>query len=176
MAEKDNGQKSNGAERGERKNIENARERVKKSAVTTWVWMGVTLVALVVVVIAILQVNQLEAIDEKYFVEDDTKIVVSMDAETAAFENSEWEAPMTRVVYYVGADGKIENVRVFYEYDTEVEAREAMRHIELGDFAIQKKLNGRYIILQAKPEQYEGATADEVRKNMQGIQEIQGNE
>ena len=148
------------------------KRRVRRSDKIRWGWMGFAFLALVVVVIAIVQVNQLEPIDSSYFVSDDSKIVASMDAEMAAFENSEWEAPMTYVVYYVGADGKIENVRVFYEYNTEAEAREAMRYVGLGDFATQKKLNGRYIILQAKASQYEGTTADEIRENIRGLESV----
>lgn len=116
-----------------------------------------TFVALVIVVVAIVKLNgRAEEIPE--FKTDETKIVMTMNAEMATFEESEYEPKLTHIVYFHDGE-KITNVKVYYEYETEDEAREALDKITM-DYYSGKKLEGKYIVLQAKRDEYDGLTVE----------------
>lgn len=136
-------------------------------------WVCAAIVALVCVIVAIVNINQVEPIDDDYFTDSDTKIVATMDADTAGYDDTDWEPPITRIVYYVDGEGKIENMRIFYEYEDEETAREAIKNVDGSRFAVGKKLNGRYIIFQAKDSQYKGLTADELKRNLESMRDAE---
>ena len=121
---------------------ENAR-KAKPFDYKTTIWIGLFLVAFVIVVMAILKFNQNESFDSSYFHDADGKIVLSMSREMSALDDSEWESDVTHVVYYYEGD-KIITARAFYEYATEAEAEEAYKHLNLGEFADSKKINGKF--------------------------------
>lgn len=126
---------------------------------------------LIVVVVVILNLNRYEEIGEGFFDDNERQIVATMNAETAGFEESEWEAPVTRVIYYLDGGNKPTNVRVFYEYDSDEAAREAFSHVSLGDFATSKKLNGRYIIFQAKSAFYKDVMVENLRDEIKTLRD-----
>jgi len=134
----------------------------------TLIWMVAAFAGLLVIVGLILFFSRQEPIPDDYFVTDDKKIVLSLDKEIASFENGEFEPEFTRIVYYRDGD-KISNVKVYYEYETEEEAREAYDKISIEEFATAKRLNGRYIVLQARGDTFEGLTVDEVQRQVESF-------
>lgn len=137
----------------------------------TTIWVGLLLVALIVVVMMILKFNQNEKIDSSYFHDDDKKIVLTMDRDNATLDDSEFEPEITHVVYYYEGD-KIVSARAFYEYDTEAEAEEANKNLELGEFADSKKINGRFVVFDINNSQYQNLTVTELRKNIELLKQI----
>lgn len=137
----------------------------------TTIWVGLAVVALLLVIMAILKFNQNEKIDSSYFHDADGKIVLTMDEDVAELDNSEWEPPITHIVYYHDGD-KITSVRAFYEYKTEADAEEANKHLELGDFADGKKMSGRFIVFDVKKSQYDGMTVTELEENRELLKQI----
>lgn len=137
----------------------------------TWIWVLLAVAALIVVVIAIIQFSQNEKFDSSYFHDDDKKIVLTMDAETAELDDSEWEPEITHVVYYYNGD-KIINARVFYEYENEADAEEANKNLTLGEFATGKKISGRFVVFDVNPAQYDSLTVEQLRENVELLKEI----
>ena len=137
----------------------------------TTIWVGLALVALIIVIMMILKFNQNETIDSSYFHDADGKIVLSMDKEMSALDDSEWEADVTHVVYYYDGN-KIIAARAFYEYATEAEAEEANKHLSLGEFADGKKINGRFIVFDINKSQYEDMTVEDLKESRELLKEI----
>lgn len=130
--------------------------------------MGVMLIALIVVIVALS--NRMEPIDNDYFVSDDSKLVMSLNRAMANYETSDYEPEVTRIVYYLDGD-KVSNVRVFFDYGSEAEAREANDNITMDgkNWATGRKLNGKYIIFDTKSEQKDGLTKEKVEENIESM-------
>lgn len=137
----------------------------------TTIWVGLALVGLIIVVMLILQFNQNEKIDSSYFHDDDKKIVLSMDKEMSALDNSRWESDVTHMVYYHDGN-KITSARAFYEYATEAEAEEAYKHLELGAYSTSKKINGRFVVFDVNKSQYENMTVEDLEASRDLLKEI----
>ncbi|MBQ9018524.1 hypothetical protein IJ117_02110 [Candidatus Saccharibacteria bacterium] len=105
-------------------------------------------------------------IEEGFFQSDDSKTVVKLDKFTAAFDESEYEPDTTYVVYYHDGEN-VNKMQVFFVYDTNEEARAANDGIEMSDkdWALTKKVNGRYVIFDAVRARYDGLTKDVVQEN-----------
>lgn len=118
------------------------------------------LALLVVIVTIIVLNNQEEVIPE--FKTNDMQIVMTMDEDMASYEESDFEPEITHIVYLHDGD-KITNVKAYYEYRTEEEAKEAFNKLSM-DYYSGKKLAGKYIVLQAKKDKFSGLTVEEVEK------------
>ena len=134
----------------------------------------VGVVALIVVVIAaVLASGTFESIDENYFVSDGGKLVMSLTKDQSNYEMSEYEPGLTHVVYYYGGNS-INNMRIFYEYDNEEEAREANEHISMDDkdWATGRKLHGKYIIFEVPKKRWENLSLDYIRGVVENMNEL----
>ena len=148
-----------------------AKSAAKPFDYKTTIWVGLALVALIIVIMMILKFNQNEKIDSSYFHDEEGKMVLSMDKEISALDDSEWEADVTHVVYYYEGD-KIIAARAFYEYATEAEAEEAYKHLDLGNYANGKKINGRFIVFDVNKAQYENMTVEDLKVSRELLKEI----
>ncbi|MBQ2695213.1 hypothetical protein IJG04_01055 [Candidatus Saccharibacteria bacterium] len=130
-------------------------------------------VAVIVLVVAVVLalVNMAPKIEDGYFVSDDSKLVVSMDKKMASFVEGEYEPDYTRIVYYYNGNN-ITGAKIFFEYEDEESAKLANENISVGelDWAIDKTLNGKYIVLQVKSSEYNGMTTEEVRSNIRQME------
>lgn len=147
------------------------KRRARKMDFKTWIMMGVSAVALALVIVAILNFARNEKFDSSYFHNDEKKIVLTMDKEIAALDNSIYEPYITHVVYYRDGD-RITGVRAFYEYISDEEARKAYPNLSLGDFANNKKISGRFVVFQVKEAQYKDVTVETLEENIKLLNEI----
>lgn len=137
----------------------------------TWILVCFAIIALIIVTVVILNFMLNEKIDSCYFHDGNSKIVSTMDKDSAALEDSIYEPNITHVVYY--HDGtNITGAKAFYEYKDEEEAKEAYPHLGLGDFADNKKLNGRFVVFQVKKDLYDGLTVDKVKHSQELLKQI----
>lgn len=157
------------ATRARKKNIKKKIE--KPFDYKTTIWVGLALVALMIVIMAILQFNQNEKIDSSYFHDANGKIVLTMNREMSALDDSDWESDVTHVVYYYEGD-KIVAARAFYEYATEAEAEEAYKHLELGSYSNSKKINGKFVIFDIDKSQYENMTLEDLKESRELLKQI----
>lgn len=133
--------------------------------------VAVAIVAIVVGVIVSQEVN----LDENYFKSDDTKLVMSLNKATAAFEEGEYEPEVTHLVYYYNGDS-ITGARVYFEYADEEDAKEANNNINMKnkDWTNVKKQNGKYIIFEVLKSKYDGLTTEMVRQNIESMRAAGG--
>lgn len=145
--------------------------KLPKFDVKTWAFVSVAVVAFMLVVAAIVNFGQTEKIESDYFHDSDGKIVLTMNKEMAALDNSEYEPFITHVVYYYNGNN-ITEVKAFFEYPDENTARQAYENLGLGDFADSKRLNGRFVEFQVKRAQYDGVSLDELKSDIETMKEI----
>lgn len=126
--------------------------------------VGVVILIMVCIVAVFASADNLDTIDDSYFVSDDRKIVLTMGAEISSLEEGEYEPSIIHVVYYCSGD-KIVDAKVFFEYDEVAEAQEAFDNIDVDDktWAVNKKLSRDYVIFEADKSQYEGLMAKQIR-------------
>ncbi|MDO4612357.1 MAG: hypothetical protein Q4B29_02785 [Candidatus Saccharibacteria bacterium] len=144
------------------------REQQVKINFKSIIWGLGAILLLVVVIVLIIFLNQPEKISDDYFVTDDTKIVMSFGEESMLIEDNEYEPGTTRWVYLHDGE-KITDMKLYYEYENEAEAREAFDKVR-NDFSTSKKLNGKYIVFDVKEETYEGATIENITKQAEDMQ------
>lgn len=154
-----------------KKTVDKTARKARKFNYKTWTLVGVAAIALVVVIVAIVQFGRTEKIESEYFRNSNDKIVITMDKEMAALDDSEYEPYITHVVYYYEND-KITDLKAFYEYPDEKTAREAYENLGLGEFADGKRLNGRFVVFQVKRAQYDGVSVEELRQDIEAMKEI----
>ena len=88
-----------------------------------------------------MNLQAINRLNSSYFKSDGMKLVLSMNKDIASFDDSDYEADITHVVYYYTGN-TINNVRVFFAYDTKNEARTAYNNISMDGkhWALKKKL------------------------------------
>ena len=152
---------------------EAAKNRGKRAVRSRWARLTVPLtigaiVLVILIAVGAIILNRQEPVPDGYFVSDDTKLVMGVPAGISALEsNKEYAPEMNYLVYYYDGN-KITNARIYFEYDDDAEAKEANDHITLENkpWAASKRLNGRYIVFEAKPDQYRDLTTERVRENI----------
>ncbi|MBQ6486852.1 hypothetical protein IJI89_00275 [Candidatus Saccharibacteria bacterium] len=127
---------------------------------------GVFLLVAVMVGIG-MNLQAINKLDNSYFKSDAMKLVLSMDRDIASFEDGEYEPDITHVVYYYTGN-TINNVRIFFAYDTKVEAKTAYNNISMEDknWALKKKLHGKYVVFELDSSQYNQLTTEMVKEGI----------
>lgn len=137
----------------------------------TWILMALATVAFIIVVIIIVIMNRPEKIDSSYFHDDNSKIVITMSGDMSALDDSPYESGVVHVVYYYNGD-KIINARAFYEYPDEEMAKIAMEKLQVGEYATNKKMSGKFVIFDLNKTQYEDLTVSELKENIELLKAI----
>ena len=129
--------------------------------------VGIVVLAVVVMVGLGVTMGSMERIDDSYFVSDGTKLVLSMDREVASYEEGDFEPELTHLVYYYRGN-TVNDVKIFYQYENKEMAAEADRRLSLDerDWAVKKKLNGKYLIFDLASSQYDKMTTNEVKESI----------
>lgn len=143
----------------------------KKFDFKTWFLVGCSVIALTIVIVAFILLNQTENVDSSFFHDDDTKVVLTMSKKVAALDDSEWEPDITHVVYF--HDGqKISSSKAYYEYKNEEQAKEAFDNLSLGEFATGKKRSGRFVIFTVKSDLFAELTLDALLDRREKLKDI----
>ena len=98
-----------------------------------------------------------------------------MNKDVASFEEGEYEPDLTHIVYYYSGD-KINNVRIYFAYDSRSDAKYANKKIDMSDkpWAAKKRQLSRYVVFDLTPDQYEGLTTNEVKDSIVGMRAAGG--
>lgn len=143
----------------------------KKNIIIT----AAVVVAAVVAIVVGIVVSREPALDDSFFVSDETKLVMSLNDDIAALEEGPYEPPVTHLVYYYDGD-RVTNLKIYFAYDNEMEAETAFNNINMKgkDFATTKRRNGKYIIFDAVKARYEGMTVEQVQRNINAMRAAGG--
>ena len=131
--------------------------------------MIIGIVVLLVFVMAGIGMNlkSMNSIDDSYFKSEGNKLVLSMNKDIASFDDSAYEPDVTHIVYYYSGN-TINNVRIFFAYDSKSEAKTAYKNISMEgkDWALKKKLQGKYVVFELGSSQYDKLTTEEVKEEI----------
>ena len=146
------------------------RSRRAKQRRNRIVGVVVAVAVLLLAVVLALTLGGSRPVDEAIFESGDNRLVISMSADMASFEDGEYEPEVTRIIYY--HNGKnITKMEIYFEYQTEDEAKEAYGNVSLEgkDWATGKNLNGRFIIFDVASGQYGGLTVEQMEGTIENM-------
>ena len=108
------------------------------------------------------------AIDDEFFVSDNTKTTISISptGSNASFSHQ------TRVVYDYDGENVV-GMKTYFEYKDEESAKKAYESLKDQPEFKGAELNGKYIIVTADESQYKGLTASDVEQQAAAIQAYQ---
>lgn len=129
----------------------------------------VALVALVALVVFIKHRQPL-VLDDKYFVSDGSKLVLSNDSDGTI--NYADARKQYTVFFYSGQ--KIKGMKVFYEYDSTdsaTTAKEKNAEIFKDEEIKSVEVKGKYIVVTSAPKAYTALTVDNIKNIIKRIEE-----
>ena len=137
----------------------------------------------VAAIIAIVVVNLNSGISESYFVSDDTKYVLTLDAGQLSFEDEEQEInPVKAHFVYNYSGDEITGLTAYYEfadaetakkaldlYNKELKEAEESEKSEGDDMVGYKdaSVKGKYLVLTANESQYKDITVSDVKQQIE---------
>ncbi len=126
---------------------------------------GITFAVVALIILLIVLVARPTEYNDDYFVSDDAKLVVAVEKEIAAYDDSEYEPDVTYVLYYYSGND-VTSMKVFFRYDDEEAAKEANDNITMDgkDWATNKLQNGKYVVFDVAKDSYDGLTVSYIRK------------
>lgn len=131
-------------------------------------------VAVIAIVVGIVLANNHPALNDDYFVSDDTKYVISMDGDEITADD-EYSPVKTHMVYFYSGD-EITGLKMYYEFADEATAKAAYEtyRAELPDEYTDIAVDGKYLILTADASQYEGTSADDIKQTVEFLNTLNG--
>ena len=148
--------------------MERRRQAKRRQKMIIGVVIAVAVVLLAVVIA--LTLSSKGEVNSSIFEPADDRLVISMGADVASFENGEYEPKVTRIIYY--HNGKeITKAEIYFEYETEDEAKKANENIALAgkDWATGKSLRGRFIVFDVASEQYNGLSVGQMKQTIEDM-------
>ena len=138
--------------------------------------IGICVAALVIIaiIIAIVLINKNQTINDAYFKSDDTKYVLTLDADDYDSDEDQEHAPLkTHTVYYYKGN-EITDLKTYLEYTDNDAAKAALDYVTTNESDNYKEItvNGKYLILTSNDVAYEGVTADEVKQQIEFIESL----
>lgn len=133
--------------------------------------IGICVAAVVVVAIVLIVVFAVRGggISDSYFVSDDTKYVLTVESDDMALsEDEESYAPIrTHMVYEYSGD-EITGLKSYFEYADANAAKAAYDQMAAAGESLEgAELNGKYIVVTAGEDEYEGMTASDVKQQIE---------
>ncbi len=146
-------------------------EKAKKDSKNLIAWIcAVVAVVAIVIVAAILATRSGAPLDESYFESDDSKYVLTVEADDMLTEGEEYIPVRSHLVYYYSGDA-ITDLKNYYLFDDEETAKLAYEYYKenLSDEYKDISLSGKYIIFTEKEAEYEGITANDIKQQLELI-------
>ncbi|MBR3172886.1 hypothetical protein IKF21_03220 [Candidatus Saccharibacteria bacterium] len=150
-----------------------ANKSKKKDNKNVVVGVVVAIVVVVVVVVAVVLAVRGNGLNDAYFKSDDTKYVLTIDNPTTGeSETNSLEPVKTHIVYTYSGD-QITGMKTYGEFkdtDTAKKAFDAIK--ESGEDMTNYTVEGKYIIITATADQYEGMTANDVKAQIEFMESL----
>ena len=116
-----------------------------------------------------------ETLNDQYFVSDGSKIVLNLEGDeiTPLGDEVEYSPEKAHIVYYYTGN-KITGAKIFYEYIDNEQAKGAYEKADLTDkeWAIDKSLDGKFVILQYDRNLLDGYTVDQIRESVESVENV----
>ena len=133
---------------------------------------AIAAVVIIAVIVIVLIMNKgkggLGGINDSYFVSDDTKYVLNLDADDIYVENTEY-APLKSHLVYTYSDDAITGLKAYYEYSDNSSAEAAYNFYQENNDNTYKEvaLDGKYLILTANEDEYQNLSPSDVKQQIE---------
>ncbi len=142
----------------------------KSKNLIMWICAIVAIIAVVVVAI-ILGTRSSVTLNDSYFESDDTKYVITVDAENMLTEGEEYVPVKSHLVYFYSGND-ITSFKTYNEYANADTAQKAYEYYKNADFSSRYEnieVDGKYLILTNDKSDYEGTTANDIKQQIELI-------
>ena len=147
--------------------------KAKKNNKNLIIGICAAVVVVVVIIVAIVLAGSGNKLNDQFFVSDNTKYVLTMDAEDMGMDGEEYSPSKVHIVYFYSGD-EVTDLKSYYEYADEASAKSAFEAFkELGDDESNYTVEGKYIILTADKEEYEDLTASDVKQQIEFMNSLE---
>lgn len=121
-----------------------------------------------VIVWVVVSILNKPAIDEDFFVSDDTKTTIDISAIGSSTSDHK-----TRTVYEYDDDGNVISMKTYFEYTDADVAKNAYELLKNQPEFKNSELKDKYIIITSDESQYKGLTASDIRQQADAIRAYQ---
>ena len=131
-------------------------------------------VVVVIIVVAVLLATNGNKLNDSYFQSDDTKYVLTVESELTGDEEEDVYTPVKTHIVYTYSGDEVTGMKTYGECADASSAQKAFDAIkESGEDMTNYALDGKYIIVTATPDQYEGMTASDVKSQIEFYESLQ---
>ena len=143
----------------------NSQKNNKKLIIGICSIVAVVAIIAVIVIIITMRGGFGPAINDNYFVTDNSKYVITLDEKQT---DEDINAEKTHIVYNYSGNN-ITSVKYYYEFTDDATAKNSYNSIKdsIGELYKSIELNGKYIILTLNEADFEGMTTDDVKQQIE---------
>ena len=129
-------------------------------------------VVVVIIIVAVLVATNANKLNDSYFVSDGSKYVLTLESDEALIAEDDSQPVKTHIVYTYSGD-EITGAKTYEEYKDAASAQKAYdAYKEAGEDMSNVAVDGKYLIITATPDQYEGVTATDVKQQIEFIESL----
>ena len=134
------------------------------------------LVVVIIIVAVVLATGGGNKLNDDYFVSDDTKYVLTIESDDIDYEDSEAAyIPLKTHLVYTYSGDEITGLKTYAEYADAAAAKAAFEAMkEAGEDVTGVTIDGKYLIMTATEDQYEGMTASDVKQQIEFMEMMKG--
>jgi len=141
----------------------------KKKGLIAGICIAVVVIA--VAIIAVVVVNLNKGLNDSYFVSDGTKYVLTIDTDETLLTD-ESQPIKTHLVYTYSGD-EITGLKTYSVYkDSEAAQKAYKTFAEMGENMTNFTVDGKYLIMTATADQYNGITASDVKAQIEYFESL----
>ena len=138
---------------------------------------AVVVVVVVVIAAVALATSGGNKLNDNYFVSDDTKYVLTIESDESALNEDDEAAvymPIRTHLVYTYEGDTVTGLKSYSEYADAAAAQKAYDYmVEIGEDLNDAVVEGKYIVMTAPAEQYEGLTASDVKQQIEFMEALQ---
>lgn len=123
-------------------------------------------IAVIAIMAILLNMFRQPIVNDEYFVSDDTKEVVSLNA------SGNSSSSRTFIVYSYSGE-EVTGLKTYFEYEDEESAKAALQLLKDQPEFKNAELEGKYIVVTADESQFKGLTASDVKQQNEALKKFQ---
>lgn len=138
---------------------------------TIGISIAVAVIALIIIIV--IATAGKGGLSDSYFVSDNTKYVLTLDGDEIASDDGETAPTKGYIVYFYEGDN-VTDMKAYYKFETAEDAEKMQKYYQEHGAENYKSVtrDGQYVILTAKPSEYEGLTTSDIKEQIEFLEEL----
>ena len=150
-----------------------ANKKAKQDNKNVIIGICCAVVVIVVVIVAIVMATRGSQLNDKYFVSDNTKYVLTFETDASETDGSDIPAPVKMHVVYTYSGDDITGAKSYYEFaDADSAQKYYDAYLKEGTDNTFKSVtvDGKYVILEANEDDYKDMKASDVKAQVEMLE------